>query len=672
MKRLNSIFNKERFSNVDIFEKRIKERKKLFSAGKKKINSVCLNRTNQFNSTISTSPTSRRTIFSSNKLTKTKQFICTNNNQFNLKSNTNNNNLYITESSFLKSSKSTNKLCSSPIYDLNSFSDKNNYSSEKNNSLNLTIEKNYGFNIKLLRNFEKEKNNLFKLKKKSKLDYKINQYNKIRESKIEFINKTREKILLNYTTNINKETVENLREEYNNKIIEINKGIKTAKNIIDITKNKFVNKFYEYVRFLEQKNVIEKLKNNNLIEEIIKLKTENLALEKKIKKIQQLKNNILRWIYLQILINEKILTIPDYYKRIIENSDEYLEELINQKKQNLNQKEINLSSKVTNSKREKKEPKSPKKKTIQIFSVYFKKQFEKLELNKQYDEFEKDDTYQIIRNISINEIERIRDYKYKIKFLKLNDIYEKFKEFESENLNYIIKYNDINLDLKELKKEHKSLLRERKIENEFMSDIIEKKISELKLLKIKNQNLMNEISNLKNKINKRNLNNNELYYNNFFEDNQNKLYSYIYNLYYNCSLLNISYIEKMDEKYIKELSKEDIIIYYLKRIELYIDFLISKFHIYKNKNGIYYHLYKEILNEIEKEKKIYKAKIQKEKDIQRLEQLKFQMEMRNKKIYFLPKKKYEKYYTIEVKKENKKKKEQKIEEKIGFNDYMYD
>ena len=668
MKRLNSIFSKERFSNVDIFEKRFKERKKLFSAGKKKINSVCLNRTNQFNSTLSTSPTTRRTIFSSNKLTKTKQFIGTNNNQFYLKSNTNNNNLYITESSFLKSSKSTKKLCSSPIYDLNSFSEKN-YSSEKNNSLNLTIEKNFGFNIKLLRNFEKEKKNLFNLKKKSKLDFKMNQFNKIRDNKIEFINKTREKILLNYTINLNKERVETLREEYNNKIIEINKGIKLAKSAFDITKNKFFNKFSEYVRFLKKKNKIEKLKNNNLMEEIMKLKTENLAIEKKIKNIEHIKNNILRWIYLQILINEKILTIPEYYKEIIENSDKYLENLSNKK----NQKEITMSSKVPSPKREKKFPKSPKKKTIQIFSLHFKKEFEKFELNKKYNELEKNDTNEIIRNISIKEIERIRDYKYKIKFLNLNDIYEKFNEFENENLNYITKYNDINLDLKDLKKEYKSLLMERKIENEFMSDIIEKKISELKLLKTKHENLTNEISYLKNKINKRNLSNkNELYFNSFLEDNENKLYSYIYNLYHNCCLLNIKYIEKIDEKYIKELSQEESIIYYLKRIELYIDFLISKFHIYKNKKGFYYNQYKEILNEIEKEKKIYKAKIQKEKDIQRIEKLKFQMEIRNNKIYFLPKKKYEKFNNIEVKKEKKEKKDQQIEEKIDFNDYMYD
>jgi hypothetical protein len=668
MKRLNSIFSKERFSNVDIFEKRFKERKKLFSAGKKKINSVCLNKTNQFNSTLSTSPTTRRSIFSSNKLTKTKQFIGTNNNQFYLKSNTNNNNLYITESSFLKSSKSTKKLCSSPIYDLNSFSEKN-YSSEKNNSLNLTIEKNFGFNIKLLRNFEKEKKNLFNLKKKSKLDFKMNQFNKIRDNKIEFINKTREKILLNYTINLNKERVETLREEYNNKIIEINKGIKLAKSAFDITKNKFFNKFSEYVRFLKKKNKIEKLKNNNLMEEIMKLKTENLAIEKKIKNIEHTKNNILRWIYLQILINEKILTIPEYYKEIIENSDKYLENLINKK----NQKEITMSSKVPSPKREKKFPKSPKKKTIQIFSLHFKKEFEKFELNKKYNELEKNDTNEIIRNISIKEIERIRDYKYKIKFLNLNDIYEKFNEFENENLNYIIKYNDINLDLKDLKKEYKSLLMERKIENEFMSDIIEKKISELKLLKTKHENLTNEISYLKNKINKRNLSNkNELCFNSFLEDNENKLYSYIYNLYSNCCLLNIKYIEKIDEKSIKELSQEESIIYYLKRIELYIDFLIIKFHIYKNKKGFYYNQYKEILNEIEKEKKIYKAKIQKEIDIQRIEKLKFQMEIRNNKIYFLPKKKYEKFNNIEVKKEKKEKKDQQIEDKIDFNDYMYD
>ena len=674
MKRLNSIFSKERFSNVDIFEKKIKERKKIFSTVKKKINSVSLNRTNLFNSTISTSPTTRRTVFSSNKLTKTKQFININNNKFSLNSNTNNNNLYITESSFLKSSKSTKQLFSSSIYDLKLFSEKND-SSEKNNSLYSTTEKNFGFDIKMLRKFEKEKKNLYKLKKKSKLDYKINQFNKTRDSKIDFINKTREKMLLNYTMNINKESVETLREAYNNKIIDTNKGIKATKRVIDLAKNVFFNKFYEYVKFLEQKRKIEKCKSINLLEAIIKLKIENATLENKIKKIEQFKNNIIRWIYLQILINEKILIIPDYYKKIIEISDEYFEELINKKNQHLNQKEITLSSKKLSPKREKKISKSPtnKKKTIQYFSFYIKNQFEKFEPNKKYDEIEKNEYNQIIMNLSIKEIERIRDYKYKIKFLNLNDIYEKFKEFENENLNYIIKYNDINYDLNELKKEYKSLLKEGKIENEFINDLIGKKKQELKILKNKNENLTKEISYLKIEINKIKLGNkNDLDYNNLFEDNQNKLYSYIYNLYYNCSLLNIKYIEKIDEKEIKEFSQDDTIIYYLKKIELYIDFLISKFHIYKNKNGFYYNQYKEILNKIEKEKKIYKSKIQKEKDIQRLEKLKIQMEIRNNKIYFLPKKKFEKNYVLGVKKENKKKNDKQIDKKIEFNDYMYD
>ena len=67
-------------------------------------------------------------------------------------------------------------------------------------------------------------------------------------------------------------------------------------------------------------------------------------------------------------------------------------------------------------------------------------------------------------------------------------------------------------------------------------------------------------------------NKNELYFNSFLEDNENKLYKYIYNLYDNCLLLNIKYIEKIDEKYIKELFQEESIIYYLKRIEFILIF----------------------------------------------------------------------------------------------------
>ncbi len=48
------------------------------------------------------------------------------------------------------------------------------------------------------------------------------------------------------------------------------------------------------------------------------------------------------------------------------------------------------------------------------------------------------------------------------------------------------------------------------------------------------------------------------------------------------------------------------------------------------------------------------------------------MEIKNNKIYFLPKKKYEKFNNFEVKKEKKEKKDQQIVEKIDFNDYMYD
>ena len=58
------------------------------------------------------------------------------------------------------------------------------------------------------------------------------------------------------------------------------------------------------------------------MKEIIKYKNEISLLESKIRKAEYDKYNIIRWIYFQICVNEKILNIPAYYKAIIEESEE--------------------------------------------------------------------------------------------------------------------------------------------------------------------------------------------------------------------------------------------------------------------------------------------------------------------------------------------------------------
>ena len=48
------------------------------------------------------------------------------------------------------------------------------------------------------------------------------------------------------------------------------------------------------------------------------------------------------------------------------------------------------------------------------------------------------------------------------------------------------------------------------------------------------------------------------------------------------------------------------------------------------------------------------------------------MEIRNNKIYFLPKKNMKSFIILKLKKKRKGKKKQQIEEKIDFTDYMND
>ena len=77
---------------------------------------------------------------------------------------------------------------------------------------------------------------------------------------------------------------------------------------------------------------------------------------------------------------------------------------------------------------------------------------------------------------------------------------------------------------------------------------------------------------------------------------------------------------------------------YLKKIEIYLDYLDSKFKIYNNQNDIYYEELIKLQNEAEKQHKLEKTQKQREELSQRFEKLKEKIEKRNNKVYYLPKK----------------------------------
>ena len=648
------VLNKVKLSNVDIFENRIKERK-LFENESSLNLKVNLNKTNNyFNSTLSTFPSTKRTALSSNKKKKTKGFININNNDYYLKTNS----FYLTETN-LKKKLTPNK---------------NDYLRLSNSQSN----KEFFFNDKilLLRNFEEEKKkNLFCLKKKTKYEIKSNKINTKKESSLDYINKTREIILLNYTSNIKKESSYSLRETFKNKIEELNENCKSVENAIYFSNKNFFSTFNEYVKFLLRQKKIEKKYNNNLLRKIFKLKNENSLLESKIKKNQIDKSNILKWLYLQILIFEKKFVIPDYYKNIIEQ-DEYHFNLMLEEKTKKNS-DLNLI-KIKNTQRQffsnlinnnNNNNNNLKRKSE---SFFYKKKFERMDSRKKIENNvnninNDNEPYSYLKNISKKEMKRIRDYKYFLKYLTYNDILEQFKQYENESLNLLIKKENIMFQIKELEKEEKHYFIENKEELELLNNSIEKKEKELKILKLKNENLKKEKNQLKITIKKYNIKEEDYNVNIPYKKNKSKLYLYIYNIYQICLQINL----KINEEEIKTnfYNQEEEMIYYLIKIELFINYLLSKKKSYKNGNLFFQ--YKEIQNKIEKNHKIINAKKQREKENLRLEKVKKEIENRNNKIYFLHKKKYEKYYAMGVKKEMNKNNKSKSNEKFNFSDLIY-
>ena len=648
------VLNKVKLSNVDIFENRIKERK-LFENESSLNLKVNLNKTNNyFNSTLSTFPSTKRTALSSNKKKKTKGFININNNDYYLKTNS----FYLTETN-LKKKLTPNK---------------NDYLRLSNSKSN----KEFFFNDKilLLRNFEEEKKkNLFCLKKKTKYEIKSNKINTKKESSLDYINKTREIILLNYTSNIKKESSYSLRETFKNKIEELNENCKSVENAIYFSNKNFFSTFNEYVKFLLRQKKIEKKYNNNLLRKIFKLKNENSLLESKIKKNQIDKSNILKWLYLQILIFEKKFVIPDYYKNIIEQ-DEYHFNLMLEEKTKKNS-DLNLI-KIKNTQRQffsnlinnnNNNNNNLKRKSE---SFFYKKKFERMDSRKKLENNvnninNDNEPYSYLKNISKKEMKRIRDYKYFLKYLTYNDILEQFKQYENESLNLLIKKENIMFQIKELEKEEKHYFIENKEELELLNNSIEKKEKELKILKLKNENLKKEKNQLKITIKNYNIKEEDYNVNIPYKKNKSKLYLYIYNIYQICLQINL----KINEEEIKTnfYNQEEEMIYYLIKIELFINYLLSKKKSYKNGNLFFQ--YKEIQNKIEKNHKIINAKKQREKENLRLEKVKKEIENRNNKIYFLHKKKYEKYYAMGVKKEMNKNNKSKSNEKFNFSDLIY-
>ena len=88
----------------------------------------------------------------------------------------------------------------------------------------------------------------------------------------------------------------------------------------DFIEKKYTKEYKEYIKFLRNKLETEYAIKLQLLNEENKNIFEINKLKKKIENIKNIKKDLIKWLYLQIEVKEKLIKIPEYYKKIIEDN----------------------------------------------------------------------------------------------------------------------------------------------------------------------------------------------------------------------------------------------------------------------------------------------------------------------------------------------------------------
>ena len=674
-----------KYTNHFIFEKRERERERLLSEdskGKESIHSLSnhshLRNNSEFPlvsnyATLTTMNSSIRAL-STVRGTKTKKVLKSNMNSVinlnifdNLNSSNSKNYFNITNSFINGKTNSNFYMTDIPFKTI--YTDKK-IKSYKDFSSDDEKEEKEKYNLKLLNIFEKN-NSRNKIKQqlfsKTLIDFKVNKLNQKKESINDAINKTRDMILNKYTKGIKKERIIRLKEVKENNLDRVENIITSMKNTNKLFNDTFLQKFNDYVRELEIQRELAKTENINLMEEILKHKNEISQLESQIRKIEYEKNNIVRWIFFQILVKEKKIYLPSYYKSIIEETEENMKKILSNP--------ANFSCEDNELKR-------------QYKRQLTKKKFERRSTRKSFASLEKiltsrATTITIYKNITIEEAKRVRDYKYHLCYNTPEEFFERIKQFEFDILKSIKIFDKINLQIRELKIEREDVIKEQEYELKIENEDIQEKENLLKTQKIRFEILDEEINNLKELLKtsqlkpkiKRNKTRRSIFDNSFHFTKKkiSNLYVSICNIFHTCSQPPLNEIIESGILIVRRInSKESEMIDMLLKIEMVIDYLLTKINVYKNNKDIYADLYKKIQSDIEKNKKIEKTRKQKEEESNKLNKLKERIQKRDNKIYFLPRRKFERNFSSENIKHQKKIIKDPTYINPGFFDFVYD
>ena len=258
-------------------------------------------------------------------------------------------------------------------------------------------------------------------------------------------------------------------------------------------------------------------------------------------------------------------------------------------------------------------------------------------------------------------------------FNDVDEFEDIFVNEENKNIFLLKRYEQKRLEVENLKDERDLYEKnENKIASTLNNEILEKEKLHT-LMRLRYESLRK----LKGKI-LSNTNNNQFQskkkpssIKNLPQTNNKKLYLKIVqiyvNIYNNCFkedifIYNLKQIVNRNEKMIKMMIC----------IELMCNYLIGKFNEYKNEKK-FSKILIEIQSKIDFEHKRQKTIEKKQEEYKKYLELKKQIDKRNEKVYFIPKKKVDNYpFNIYVKPKNNKNNEKNVNKELTIEDFLYD
>ena len=501
-----------------------------------------------------------------------------------------------------------------------------NDNNKDNNDKKIEIDKIKENEIELNPIWEKLKNSkLFSPKEKDK---RVDR--RKFEPKYPYIDIKKQINLIKYDMKLKNDRFNKIKKFNFNEISTLDNVMNNLSKSSDYIQKNYQENYVSNVLYLSRQAEKEKIINSNLLVDKLSLMRQISKLENQLNKLNEEKNNILKWIYLQIRIKEKKIALPLYYQDIIENKMNY-DSIIKKyklKENNLNEKEYNKIKDYKN-----KLIFTDIEELYKIYNIMENKIF--YELNQ--------------KSIIVNNIKKLKD--------DLQSWSKKDKEKNDKDIK-----DDISFEERE--KEFMKELRKLKFQNNVLNDEYSKIIHYKVLLNdIKKISFYNSNPD-KNHLLKYETNKNEQ------EGIKSNLLNIAMSLYEEEIKANFKKIQnKIKWKY--SVTEEKMILDILEYTEKVIDFLYEEKRYYNSDEKLK-NKYRLISEEVEKETKNKKLVKQLELQEELLAARKEKIQMRlNNRNYYKPYRKVDFQFYFKEKSKKKDKKDKKVKNDENILQYFY-